>query len=126
MVHIAEEARIRYTQAQTHSEALFHRVREYLNSGIEVAEEKLYAVLEILTGGAWDRAADASGWAAEKGRVVQDKAADAGGWAAEKGRGARDHAADAGGWAAEKGREATDAGADATAKAKKVKITTEL
>lgn len=83
-------------------------MREYLNSGIEVAEEKLYAVLEILTGGAWDRAADATGWAAEKGRGVRDQAADAGGWAAEK------------------GREATHAGADATAKAKKVKITTEL
>ncbi|KAL6302616.1 hypothetical protein BKA93DRAFT_391671 [Sparassis latifolia] len=48
---LLQETRIRYVQASTGAEALFARVREVINGGVEVAEEQLGKVLEILTGG---------------------------------------------------------------------------
>ncbi|KAI0052480.1 hypothetical protein FA95DRAFT_1483570 [Auriscalpium vulgare] len=75
---LLQEARIRYTQASTRSEALYQRVLDLLSSGVHIAEDKLWAVLEILTG-AKDRAGEKAGegkaWGEEKGREAKESAA---------------------------------------------------
>ncbi|KAI0270632.1 hypothetical protein BC834DRAFT_862331 [Gloeopeniophorella convolvens] len=47
---LLQEARIRYTQASTHTDALYQRIIDLLSSGIHIAEDKLWQILDILTG----------------------------------------------------------------------------
>ncbi|KAH9916239.1 hypothetical protein B0H21DRAFT_770754 [Amylocystis lapponica] len=49
---LLQETRIRYVQTSNRAEALFSRVRELVNGGVEVAEDQLGKVLELLSGGA--------------------------------------------------------------------------
>ncbi|OCH90880.1 hypothetical protein OBBRIDRAFT_887405 [Obba rivulosa] len=49
---LLQEVRIRYVQATTRAEALFARVKELVEGGVEVAEDKIGKVLDILTGSA--------------------------------------------------------------------------
>ncbi|KAI0946261.1 hypothetical protein AcV7_010284 [Taiwanofungus camphoratus] len=65
---LLQETRIRYVQAQTRAEALFARVRDVINGGVEAAEDKLGKVLDILTGhveSAKERAGEKAQWAKE-------------------------------------------------------------
>jgi len=51
---LLQETRIWYVQATSRLEALLANIREMINSGVEIAEEKIGQVLEILTGSAQD------------------------------------------------------------------------
>ncbi|THH16226.1 hypothetical protein EW146_g4375 [Bondarzewia mesenterica] len=89
---LLQEARIRYTQASTRSEAVFQRICDLLNSGIEIAEEKLHAVLDILTGlgeRAMESAAENKEWVAEKVHLAKGSAESASAEATGKARKAR-------------------------------------
>ncbi|KAI0063313.1 hypothetical protein BV25DRAFT_1907092 [Artomyces pyxidatus] len=71
---LLQEARIRYTQTTTRAEALYQRILDALNSGIHIAEDKLWAVLEILTGTkerAAEKAQSAKEWSNEKGKEAR-------------------------------------------------------
>jgi hypothetical protein len=70
----AEETRIRWVQTHTRAEALYMRIREVVNEGVEAAEEKLGRVLEILSGG-YDEAGEKVKEESKKG---QEKAAQGG------------------------------------------------
>lgn len=66
----AEEVRIRYVQATTRTDEFIQRIRESLNSGIHIAEDKLAQVVDLLSGSterAKERAADNVDWATSKG-----------------------------------------------------------
>lgn len=45
-----EEVRIRYVQSKSSAQALFNKIRDTVNSGVEAAEETIGKVLEILSG----------------------------------------------------------------------------
>ncbi|KAI1787343.1 hypothetical protein LXA43DRAFT_1165896, partial [Ganoderma leucocontextum] len=49
---LLQEVRVRWYQAEWRASWLWRRVKEYFDSGVEVAEDKLGMILDILTGGA--------------------------------------------------------------------------
>ena len=49
---LLQEVRVRWYQAGWRASWLWRRVKEYFDSGVEVAEDKLGMILDILTGGA--------------------------------------------------------------------------
>lgn len=66
----AEEVRIRYVQASTRTDEFIQRIRDSLNSGIHIAEDKLAQVVDLLSGSterAKERAAESADWASSKG-----------------------------------------------------------
>jgi len=48
-----EETRIRYVQSMTKAESLYSKIKELVNSGVYRAEEVLYRVMHLLSGG-WE------------------------------------------------------------------------
>ncbi|EMD35130.1 hypothetical protein CERSUDRAFT_116605 [Gelatoporia subvermispora B] len=67
---LLQEVRIRYVQTTTRAEALYARVKELVEGGVEVAEDKIGKVLDVLTGSAEsakeraaERAREGSEWA---------------------------------------------------------------
>jgi len=47
---LLQEVRIRYVQSKSSAQALFNKIRDTVNSGVEAAEETIGKVLEILSG----------------------------------------------------------------------------
>jgi hypothetical protein len=45
-----DEVRIRYVQTPNSAQALFNKIRDTVNSGVEAVEEKIFRVLELLSG----------------------------------------------------------------------------
>ncbi|KAA1478192.1 hypothetical protein DENSPDRAFT_845383 [Dentipellis sp. KUC8613] len=74
---LLQEARIRYTQTTNRAEAIFQKLLQLLNSGIEGVEEKLAQAYEILSGAgerAMERTKGTAGWADEKRKVKAEQA----------------------------------------------------
>jgi hypothetical protein len=61
-------------QIPTHAEALYTRIREAVNGGVEAAEEKVGRVLEILSGGI-----EAGGEKVKEGEKGEEKVKKGGG-----------------------------------------------
>jgi len=47
---LLQETRIRYVQTTNSAQAFLNRIRDLMNSGVEVTEEKIHQVLNLLTG----------------------------------------------------------------------------
>jgi hypothetical protein len=47
---LLQETRIRYVQTTTSAQALLNRIRDLINSGVELTEEKIHQVVGLLTG----------------------------------------------------------------------------
>ncbi|TDL26870.1 hypothetical protein BD410DRAFT_782959 [Rickenella mellea] len=70
---LLQETRIRYVQTSSRVEQLYAKIRDTINSGVEIAEEKLGQVLEILSG-TNDEAHKKAKSAASAGAKSTDKA----------------------------------------------------
>jgi hypothetical protein len=77
---LVEETRIRWVQTQHSTEALYNRIASLLNSGIEIAEDRLHQIIAILSGNA-DRARSKS---EDSARWANEKSKQGAGWASEK------------------------------------------
>lgn len=47
---LLQETRIRYVQTTNSAQAFINRIRDLMNSGVELTEEKIHQVLNLLTG----------------------------------------------------------------------------
>ena len=47
---LLQETRIRYVQTTNSAQAFLNRIRDSINSGVELTEEKIHQVLNLLTG----------------------------------------------------------------------------
>jgi len=47
---LLQETRIRYVQTTNSAQAFLNRIRDLVNSGVELTEEKIHQVLNLLTG----------------------------------------------------------------------------
>lgn len=80
---LLQETRIRYVQTTNSAQAFLNRIRDLINSGVEVTEEKIHQVLGLLTGTYEDAKASGEKRAAEyeqdlkkKGEWVKGRAED--------------------------------------------------
>ena len=91
LTFIAEETRIRWLQSQTRAETLLVKIKEVINSGIYKAEDTLFHLMALLSGG-WEDTKDRSADALEKAKVkageskgyLEKKASETRNWAQEK------------------------------------------
>lgn len=88
---IAEETRVRWLQSQTRAETLLVKIKEVINSGIYKAEDTLFHLMALLSGG-WEDTKDRSADVYEK---AKDKAGEGKGFLEKKASETRD-------WAQEK------------------------
>ncbi|KAH7882217.1 hypothetical protein F5I97DRAFT_1939653 [Phlebopus sp. FC_14] len=71
---LLQETRIRWVQASTRAETIFAKLKEIVNSGVEVAEAKLARVLEVLSGQSHDTACQAPEKAEQAREHAHEKA----------------------------------------------------
>ncbi|KIK81108.1 hypothetical protein PAXRUDRAFT_833092 [Paxillus rubicundulus Ve08.2h10] len=100
---LLQETRIRWVQASNRAETIFSKLKEIVNSSVEVAEEKLARILEVLSG----HSHDTSRYASEKVHSAREhadvKTGIAWNWGLHKADKARENAAEAGEYVKQKG-----------------------
>ncbi|KAF8841832.1 hypothetical protein BDN67DRAFT_966507 [Paxillus ammoniavirescens] len=100
---LLQETRIRWVQASNRAETIFSKLKEIVNSSVEVAEEKLARVLEVLSGHSHDTARYASEKAHSAREHANVKTGIAWNWGSRKADQAQGNVAEAGEYAKQKG-----------------------
>ena len=72
--NLLQETRIRYVQTTNSGQAFLNRVRDLINSGVELTEEKVHQVLGLLTGTYEDTKASGEKRASEYEEDIRKKA----------------------------------------------------
>jgi hypothetical protein len=72
-----DEVRIRYVQTSSRAEALLNKIRDTLQSGVEIAEEKVGEILSILGGAGEDGKAEARKASADAAKTASKAASSA-------------------------------------------------
>lgn len=70
---LLQETRIRYVQTTNSAQAFLNRIRDSINSGVELTEEKVHQVLGLLTGTYEDTKASGDKRASESEEELRKK-----------------------------------------------------